>query len=175
MRPTLFVFTGPESTGKSFLANLTSELFHTSLITEGAREYIDALTRPYVEEDVLKMAKMQYENENSVLVEASHNSIIADTDLLTFKIWSEVKYRKTDEWIDQHLMCLYQPRYYLLCKPDIPWVVDPQRESQYNRQELFDMHIELLDKYKANYTVIEGSFEDRWTQSQKYIEGKMIA
>ena len=53
--------TGPESTGKSTLTQLLAAHYQTVYTTEFARSYIQQLNRPYTPEDVLHIAKMQYQ------------------------------------------------------------------------------------------------------------------
>ena len=73
------------------------------------------------------------------------------------KIWSEYKYGKCDKWIIEQIeKQKTENRFYLLCKPDIPWKADSLRENPINREELFEIYKEELEKLKHNYVIIEG-------------------
>ena len=49
--------TGPESTGKSMLAQQLADHYHTLWVPEFARDYLTSLNRPYEEDDILYIAR----------------------------------------------------------------------------------------------------------------------
>jgi len=143
------IVTGPESSGKTTLCKALSEHFKISFSKEFAREYLNTINREYKEEDLLEIAKGQLLSEN--------NAQILDTDLITIKIWSEYKYGKSDKWILKQIeKQKSENRYYLLCKPDIPWEADPLRESPLNRDELFKIYKRETEELGHDYLIIEG-------------------
>jgi GTPase SAR1 family protein len=110
------VLTGPESTGKTTLAKQLANYLETAMVPESARHYIDNLDRPYLESDLLEIAKKQIELEKQQITKAQR-ILICDTDLITIKIWSEYKYQRCDpqilKWIEQehydhYLLCVGQ-------------------------------------------------------------------
>jgi nicotinamide riboside kinase len=56
--------TGPESSGKTTLAQKLAQTFDTLWVPEYAREYIDQLDRPYLEADLLEIARGQVARED---------------------------------------------------------------------------------------------------------------
>ena len=147
------IITGPESSGKTTLSNALKKYFNTFLVTEYSREYIDQLNSKYNYEDLLKIAKQQLKNEDNTQLTTP---IICDTDLITIKIWSEYKYSKCESWILQHIKKQQnESRFYLLCKPDIKWKYDPQRENQFDRKVVFDIYKKELEALKHQYFVID--------------------
>ncbi|MDA9325540.1 ATP-binding protein [Flavobacteriales bacterium] len=147
------IITGPESSGKTTLSNALKKYFNTFLVTEYSREYIDQLNSKYNYEDLLKIAKQQLKNEDNTQLTTP---IICDTDLITIKIWSEYKYSKCDSWILQHIKKQQnESRFYLLCKPDIKWKYDPQRENQFDRKVVFDIYKKELEALNHQYFVID--------------------
>ena len=62
--------------------------------------------------------------------------LIADTEFLVLKIWSEEKFKSCSYFIDNNFN-KQKFDLYFLCKPDIPWIYDPLRESENQREELF--------------------------------------
>lgn len=147
------VFTGPESSGKSTLAELLAKEYNLPLVTEYAREYL-AKKSSYDEKDVHEIAKGQKSRE--VAARTVHSHIVCDTDLLTIKIWLQVKYDSTlTTSID------VAGKLYVLCTPDIPWEPDPLREDEYNREHLYRIYEEELLKLNAYFIRISGPLKER--------------
>jgi nicotinamide riboside kinase len=143
------IVTGPESSGKTILCTKLAKHFNFSFTTEFARAYIDNLNRDYQQADLLIIAKgqLQFELDSQLL----------DTDLITIKIWSEYKYGNCDKWIIEQIeKQKKEKRFYLLCKADIPWEGDPQRENPNDRVELFEIYKQELDNLGHNYFIVEG-------------------
>jgi NadR type nicotinamide-nucleotide adenylyltransferase len=161
------VITGPESTGKTTLANQLVDHFETGLVAEYARRFIDKLERDYVEADLLEIAKGQLELENRQLQKAK-NVLICDTDLITIKIWSEYKFGSCDpqilEWIEGS-----GNDHYLLCGTDVEWQFDVQREHPHDREKLYDIYKKELIFYKKKYTEITGDQKQRFQKVTKLI------
>jgi NadR type nicotinamide-nucleotide adenylyltransferase len=151
--------TGPESTGKSTLARQLAEHYHTLWVPEYAREYIDKLERPYDLQDIIEIAKGQYEHEESLAGKA-HGFLFCDTDFIVLKIWCEFKYKTCPSWIldkvNNHLYDLY-----LLPDVALPWEFDPQREHPHLRELLFSLYFDELKNRKLNFVIIHGEGENR--------------
>jgi len=143
------IVTGPESSGKTTLCKALSEHFKIPFAEESAREYLDVLSGDYNQEDLLEIAKGQLQAENGIQ--------LLDTDLITLKIWSKYKYGSCDKWIlNQVEKQKSENRYYLLCKPDIPWGKDPQRENPNDREELFEIYKKEIESLGHDYFIVEG-------------------
>ena len=149
------VVSGPESSGKTTLASELSKLYNTNLVQEFAREYLTNIKNHYCYNDLLKIAKKQYHLEQ---ISTNKKICICDTDLITIKVWSEFKFKKCDQWIKNKIKSQkQQQRIYLLCKPDLNWEYDPQRENQFNRDELFEIYLNELKKTRHEYHIIDGN------------------
>ena len=123
------IVTGPESSGKTTLVKKLSKHFQIPYIKEYSRLYISYLERSYTKEDIRIIAKEHLKNEIS-----EEPLLLLDTDLITLKIWSEYKYGTCDNLITSQVKKQKKEnRIYLLCKPDIPWKFDPQRENPKDR------------------------------------------
>jgi nicotinamide riboside kinase len=147
------IVTGPESSGKTTLCKEISNQFNIPFTTEYAREYLKTKGVNYNQSDLLEIAKGQFISEGGLNQQLS----LQDTDLITIKIWSEYKYSSCDNWIlEQIEKQKTENRFYLLCKPDIPWKADPLRENPVNREKLFEIYKEELEKLKHNYFIIKG-------------------
>lgn len=162
------VLLGPESTGKSTLANQLAEYFDTQWVPEYARQYIDQLDRPYQEFDLLNIAKEQLKLEDE-LASRANTFLFCDTNLITIKIWSDYKYGRTDRWILESLK-MRKYDFYLLMDIDLPWESDPQREHPNKRQELFDLYKAHLDSNQLGYSVLAGQENLRRQKAIRTIE-----
>ena len=99
----LITVTGPESSGKTAMATALSTEFSAPLVPEYAREYLSKLERPYIEQDLVEIAKGQAAAIAQVRVE-SDEMIVMDTGILVIRIWSKWKYGVVDQEIER----LYQ-------------------------------------------------------------------
>lgn len=151
------VITGPESTGKTTLAQSVGEHYHLSWVAEYARIFLNQLNRPYEQADLLSIAKGQLASEKAAETK-EQKLILCDTSLEVIKIWSEVKYQDCHPWIlDSYAQ--QQVDLYLLCAPDIPWQPDPQREHPQERERLFAIYQRELAG--TRHAEIRGSHEQR--------------
>ncbi|MFZ1693069.1 MAG: ATP-binding protein [Flavobacteriales bacterium] len=160
---------GPESSGKSTLAQELMLRARAWYVSEVAREYIDGLDRPYEESDLLQIARAQAQNED-MIGEEFKGLMVCDTDLITIRIWSEEKYGRCHPWIAEQS----EKRHYdlwLLCKPDIPWEPDPQRENPHDRDRLFEKYVALLEWLEKPYKIISGSRSARVNAALEAIAG----
>ncbi len=159
--------TGPESTGKSWLAERLALHYGTGWMPEYARQYLEEINRPYTYDDILVIAQKQHENENKA--GRSTELLFCDTDFCVTSIWCTVKYGKCHEWIsaklDQNLYGLY-----LLCDIDLPWKYDPMREHPEMRKELFGMYHNLLESEKFNFRIVQGTGEERLRNAIRMVD-----
>ena len=146
--------TGPESTGKSMLAEHLANHYKTVWVPEYARAYLGEIKRPYGESDILEIAKGQVLAE-AKMIPLADRIIFCDTELIVTKIWSEVKYQCCDPWILDNIL---QQGYdlYLLCDIDLPWEYDPLREHPHMRAGLFELYRRELTDRKFPFAVIGG-------------------
>jgi NadR type nicotinamide-nucleotide adenylyltransferase len=161
--------TGPESTGKSTLAQKLAEHYHTVWVPEYAREYIDHLGRPYDLNDIIEIAKGQYNREEALAAKAN-GLLFCDTDFIVLKIWCEFKYKSCPPWIlDKVNNHIYE--IYLLPDIDLPWSYDPQREHPHLRALLFSLYENELKDRHLNFTIIKGEGDDRLEQAIVAVNG----
>ncbi|HPI54873.1 MAG TPA: ATP-binding protein, partial [Chitinophagaceae bacterium] len=117
---------GGESTGKTTLANALSTHYSARWIPEFAREYLMELNRPYVEEDLLGIAKGQLHVMNQSQATPSE-FVFYDTDLRVIQVWSEAKYQRCDAFILKEI-ARSSIDAFIVTSPDIEWTFDPLRE-----------------------------------------------
>ena len=148
------VIIGPESTGKSTLATLLATHYVTALVPEYAREYIERLDRPYIEQDLKDIAKGQLIAEDREIKYAK-NLLICDTNLLVIKVWSEYKFGVCHPEIMEQIK---NRKYdlYLLTNLDVPWVEDLQREHPHMREFFYGIYCDEIEKSGVPYVEITG-------------------
>lgn len=151
--------TGPESTGKSYLAEQLADYYTTIWVPEVAREFLANLNRPYGYDDIVIISREQLALENK-LSDNGSRYLFCDTDFLVTKIWSQFKYGKCDPWIDE-MVISHRYHLYLLCNIDLPWEHDPLREHPDRREELFGMYLKELQNLRVNYRIISGIGDER--------------
>lgn len=150
--------TGPESTGKSWLAKKLASHYHTLWVPEYAREYLQTIDRPYSYDDILLIAQKQSELEDMAATKTE--LLFCDTDFSVAYVWCTVKYSKCHNWIAEKVNAnLYS--LFLLCDVDLPWQYDPLRENPDNRSELFVIYENLMVKNNCNYRIINGKGKTR--------------
>ncbi len=154
---------GPESTGKTVLAELLADHFQTEWVPEYARDYLDRINRPYTRDD-LEIIALEQINMEDRMEKNADKLLICDTTLLVIKIWSEFKYGDCPEWILDEVKHRYYDMH-LLTYIDIPWVQDPQREHPHKRQFLYDLYVRELQQLGIDYIEIRGPLQERLNRS----------
>ena len=160
------IFTGPECSGKTSLVKEICDKMNFFEVSEIAREYLN-MNNTYDEYDLFEIGLLQLWEEK--ILTTKHQNICCDTDLLTILIWQNEKYSKIDafllkKWIEA------QPDIYFLCTPDIKWEYDIQRENPNDRERLFTVYEDFLNRYQKTYVVIKGSLSERIEQVMKNVQ-----
>ncbi|STQ91028.1 AAA family ATPase [Iodobacter fluviatilis] len=157
---------GPESSGKSTLAQDLSMALSAPWVAEYVREYFAQKgSNDYQLSDIIAIAQGQLAAEAAC---GDAPLLICDTTALVCRIWAEVRYGHCPN----ALTTLYRPQDYaihLLTRPDIPWEPDPLRENPNDRDQLFDLYEADLKASGANYTVVAGARAVRLTMAQEAI------
>ncbi len=126
---------GPESTGKTQLAEKLAAHFRAPLVAEYARERWEQLGALGLE-DMLPIAQEQWRREDAAVAQAhacliskeGPGLVICDTDALTTMLWSDLLYGTTPDALRRgaEKRC-QQYALYLLLDTDVPFAPDPQR------------------------------------------------
>jgi NadR type nicotinamide-nucleotide adenylyltransferase len=159
--------TGPESTGKTTLAEMLAKEFGASLVPEYAREFLKGRKPPYTLSDLEQIAQGQKEREQKELAE-SKGLLISDSEMTVLKIWSEHAFGYCLPIIERFWM---EQEYdlYLLMNTDIPWEPDPLREHPHLREHLFTTFKKYLDEMHIHYIIISGEGNQRTEQARNAI------
>ncbi len=151
---------GPESTGKSQLAEQLAKHNNTKWVPEYAREYLENLGRPYHQGDLLEIAKGQIKLEDKI-AEKTRDLLFCDTNLIVLKIWSDHSYGETDKWILDQLQKRHYD-YYLLTDIDLPWEPDLLREHPDMRGYFFKKYEDYLINSNLPFSFVCGQGEERF-------------
>ncbi len=153
---------GPESTGKSTLAQELAQRYHGVYIPEYARAYMESRPRAYAytREDVENIARYQVAQmqELDAANATDERVYFFDTELIITKIWFLEKYGDCPAYLEEALRH-YPMDVYLLCYPDLPWVYDPVRENPDSRQYLYDLYEREVQALDIPYYVVRHDVE----------------
>lgn len=167
--PKRILILGPESTGKSTLAEDLASHFGEPWVPEYAREYLEQLGREYRFEDMLKIGKGQVALEDETAKNAD-KYLFCDTDLRVIHIWSEHRFGKTDPWVLEQIA---ERKYdlILLTDTDLPWTPDPQREypELEMRNYFLNLYTRLAEESGFPYHLISGNKDQRLKKALEII------
>ena len=151
---------GPESTGKSTLAENLARHYKTCFVPEYAKILIENRGGKITLDDIPSIAKGQMENEDKLLNKAN-KVLFCDTDLMTTVIWSEWLFGQCPAWVqaeaDKRTYDIY-----LLTYDDVPWVPDIHRYIPEDRRRFLTRCKRELDKRHIHYVKIKGNWEQRF-------------
>ena len=147
---------GPESTGKSSLAQYLARRYNGTYIPEYAREYVERKGSTDVTWDELcEIARYQIEELES-LTSNSEAVYFFDTELIVTKVWFDYAFGRIPEWFNEAIL-RYPMDVYLLTYPDLPWIPDPARSngSDAIRLELFHRNESEIKALGIPYYIIQ--------------------
>jgi NadR type nicotinamide-nucleotide adenylyltransferase len=150
------VITGPESTGKTELAQALAKKLNTIWIPEYARQYVENLDRPYNYDDVVQIAHHQITQETEFTLKMEKGILIFDTWLIITKVWLDLVFGKCPEWICDHIRSS-KIDLFLVCDTDLPWIADPVRENGgEKREQLFQLYCNEIRIFGFKYEIVSG-------------------
>lgn len=151
---------GPESTGKSTMAQYLAKALESSYVPEYARYYCQNLQNQYTLQDETNMFYGQIALEEAISSQLKNNLLICDTTIMTVKIWCDHLFNQTPtEVINEIKLRKYD--LYLLMDIDLPWENDPLRDFPEERAYFMEIWKNELNTLRANYKVISGSGNKR--------------
>ncbi|MFT4062924.1 MAG: ATP-binding protein [Edaphocola sp.] len=156
------VIIGPESTGKSTLAQQLAAHYGTAFVPEYARAYLEQKGGGYVYEDLRTIAEGQLAGEDEAALGCKGNYLFCDTDLQVIKVWSEHKYDTCHEWVLQQI-AVRPYDFYILTDIDMPWQEDPLREHPQPpmRQFFFHQYLDVVQHTGVPFMKASGSAAER--------------
>lgn len=120
------VLTGPESSGKSWLATILSERFGGVRVDEYVREYCAEHGTDTSLADVELIAREQLRREDQARASAPA-LLLLDTHLLSNLLWSRLLFDAAPAWLEPALLARRYDLHLLLDPRDVAWQDDGQR------------------------------------------------
>lgn len=170
------IIVGPDSSGKTTLAQKLAEKHNTALVPEYGRMYWDGKignlknnSRIWHPSEFTHIAKMQayaaYE-----LSKDANKVIIEDTDTVSTELWENRYLGYLDPSLRFAGINRSNPYIYILCNPDFPFVQDGTRESSKARDKMYTEFRKILARRNLTYTIVSGSVEERVDKVSSLIE-----
>jgi NadR type nicotinamide-nucleotide adenylyltransferase len=170
--PQRVVLIGPESTGKTWLAESLAGHYGVPWSPEYARAYVEGLTRPLSYADVDAIGRGQVEGEDAARKRAHARGaalVVHDTDLVSTMVYSRHYYGDCPEWIPPAARERVGDLY-LLHHVDVEWVADGhQREQPERREELLERFRETLRELGARMADVRGDWDERRRRAEEAI------
>lgn len=167
----VLVLTGPESSGKSWLAQEIQSVYGGQLVGEYVRHFIEREQRDTCYADISAIARGQLVWEDQARAERP-SLLILDTHLLSNMLWSQALFDDCPIWIepallerDYHLHLLLDPR-------DVPWIDDGQRcQPELTQRVAFYQQCEhWLRQHQQPLQCIQGNWGQRRSQTLNTVE-----
>lgn len=169
--PRLVCVTGPESTGKTTLAQRLAELANTEWVPEASRVYAERKGGALLATDVEPIARDHIDLVDAAAERARAGGgtlTVLDTDLLSTVIYARHYYQHVPAWIERAERAR-RADLYLLCDVDVPWVADGVRDRPAKRDEMFQIFHEALLRRRIPFTIVRGDWDKRWSVASKAI------
>ncbi|MEZ5894298.1 MAG: AAA family ATPase [Parvularculaceae bacterium] len=172
---------GPESVGKTTLAETLAEHFGTRLVAEYGRAYDEKIMQPrfrqgkgWREQDLIAIAET-HGAMRSALSPLAGPLLIEDTDAVMTAVWAEYLLGAPSlaiETIARESLA----DHYLLLTPETPWVDDGVRYAgrQETREWFFNAAKARLDRYSASYDIVSGADWDARERQAIAIAERML-
>lgn len=167
------VLFGPESTGKSWLAEQLAMHYQTVWAAEYARTYLETKKKYYdfygkgsdeicTPDDILPIVIGQIAREDDLFPFAKNHLFFCDTNPLQTAVYVKHYYHSVYAWLES---VIEQRTYdlYLLTNIDIKWQPDPLRDRPFERESMFQCFESFLINRKLPYQTITGTNENRLT------------
>jgi len=163
---------GPESTGKTTLSEHLARYYNSVWCPEYAREYLQKKwnneRKVCEEKDMLPIAYGQMQSENELAQKAT-DVLICDTDLLETMVYYELYYKTCDPLIKEAALANSYDLYFLTYI-DVPWEYDELRDRPFEREELFELFKQTLDRYNKPYIILKGDKKERLHKAVSIID-----
>ena len=160
---------GPESTGKSTLAQNLADHFETIAVPEYARTYLEEQNGELAYNDLPMIARGQIASEDA-LIPHCNRVLITDTDVLATTVWSQFLYGKCDPWIEE--VANARPAdLYLLTDVDVPCVDDAVRYLPENRSDFLAECEQALTTRGRRFVRLSGTWEARMERAVDAVSG----
>lgn len=152
-------FYGPESTGKSVMAQQMAQYYKTEFVPEVAREMIT--TNTFSREDIIAIGRTQTQRVFQKL-RTANRILFCDTDLITTQVYSR-HYLKVVPPVLYEMENMIRYDRYFLFDVDVPWVSDGLRDlgTEAQRRAMYDVFKEALVRRNIEFVEVQGTWAER--------------
>jgi len=160
IRPMIVCLHGPESTGKSTLAEALARHFDTIWVPEFGRAYCEQHGTDFSMADLVAMAEGQYAATLAAIPHARNGLLLLDTDPLMTAIWADMTFGARDPWFDRFTDVA---DLYLVPGIDLPFVQDDVRlyGDEEERARFYRLSVEELGRRGLPWVLIDGDADAR--------------
>ena len=155
------IITGPESSGKTTLAQKLALEFDTLFVPEYARIYLASKGTEYELTDIVNIGIGQLALAESLASTMTEKPFVfIDTWILELRIWAKYRFGVVPDVLEE-MYHEHPPDFYVLCSPDLAWQPDPLRENPQDRDVLFEIYQNTIIESNVPHFVISGTGERR--------------
>ena len=173
--PLKIVLFGPESTGKSTLAEKLAKAFDTVWNPEFLRYYLNGKMRQLVEpntfeikeDEVINIAIGQLKSELEI-VKIEKPVVFLDTCIHTNLIYADYYFETIPPALAK-VVAMQNYDLFLFCNTDIPWVPDEQRDGVEIQRELYIKMQHYLSANNLPHAIVSGNKEMRLSNAIKEV------
>ena len=166
-RVKLICLYGPESTGKSVMAQHLAALYRTEWVPEVAREFVSS--NVFTVEDIIKIGHAHVARIKEK-TKTANKFLFCDTDIITTQIYCN-HYLHTVPPVLFELEKQVRYDAYFLFDVDVPWIADGMRDLGHQREKMLETFKRQLDVRGIPYFWVRGN----WEQRLKTIQQALVA
>ena len=164
--------TGPESTGKTTLAEQVALFVGTEWVPEASRIYAERVARDLSVADVEPIAREHIARADAAaerVAARKGTALVLDTDLLSTVVYAQHYYAFDSPWLDGEERAR-RADLYLLCDVDVPWVPDGIRDRPAHRDAMFAMFRDAVAERRVQFVVLRGDWDARWKAARTAVQ-----
>ncbi len=161
---------GAESTGKSILTERLAEYFNTAFVPEVARDIIDDAGGE-VTYDIIQQIGPSHAGEILNKMNRANRFLFVDTDVEITRLFSNHYFQKIPDfppWVD----AANRFDLYIFPDTDVPYVEDPQRDSEHMREIFREKLLSILKNKNSDFVIVSGDWENRFKKAVSAIEDR---
>ncbi|AZZ76479.1 N-acetylglucosamine-6-sulfatase [Pseudomonas sp. RU47] len=165
------VLTGPESTGKSWLAAGLQQRFGGVRVDEYVRRFIEHNPRDTCLADIPDIARGQLQREDEARAQQP-SLLILDTHLLSNMLWSQTLFGDCPDWLASELLTRHYDLHLLLSPEQVDWTDDGQRcqPDLDERLAFYQSTQNWLETHHQRFLIIQGNWAERQRQAFAAVE-----